>query len=331
MPMEPQEQGVSNEQRALKVAGAAFVFCAVASGAFMLSYSTAALLSHGSTAQAAAVAATQEITLLKPDPFVGISLIAKSAIVVDLTNGETLYSLNPDAQLPLASITKVAMALTVSEALNPDDTIIIPYDTTPTGDAPSLKQGEKFRAGDLLDFTLTASSNDGANILAGAADENLRQRYPQAPAGSAVLWRMNDLAKQLGLTNTFFLNVNGLDLSTTQSGAYGSARDVAALLAYAASTSPTVFSATTEKSVTVHALTGQVAVASNTNEALPSIPGLAMGKTGYTDLAGGNLAIVFNTGTSLMVAVVLGSTFDGRFSDMETLVAAAQKAAAQRW
>jgi D-alanyl-D-alanine carboxypeptidase len=321
----PTEQRL-NERGALRLAGVAFVFCAVATAAFFVSYSTAAsLASRPQPAQTAAAALTQAPAT--PDAFANVSLIAKSAIVIDIPTGRILYTVNPDAQLPLASLTKVAMALTVSEALQPGDTVVIPYTTTPTTDAPSLMQGERWRAADLLDYTLTASSNDGANILASAADENLRALYPEAPEGSATLWRMNDLAHQLGLTNTFFLNVNGLDLSATQAGAYGSARDVAYLLAYAASTSPQLFSATTHSSVRLAALSGQAVIASNTNEALPSIPGLVMGKTGYTDLAGGNLGVVFDVGTGhRVVAVVLGSTFDGRFTDIETLVADADRA-----
>ncbi len=59
----------------------------------------------------------------------------------------------------------------------------------------------------------------------------------------------------------------------------------------------------------------------NTNEALGEIPGLLMGKTGFTDLAGGNLAVVFEAGPARpIVVVVLGSTREGRFADMRILV-----------
>lgn len=320
--MKDPEQLMQSERRALTVAGAAFVFFAAASGAFAITYA-AASADHPNEAQ---TAAAEIPTSPKPDLFASVQLIAKSAIVVDATTGKTLYTLNSDAQLPLASITKVAMALAVSEVLSPSDIIAIPTDTPPTSTAQALKAGEKFSERDLMNFTLTASSNEGANILAAAADDNLRLRYSDAPQGSAVLWRMNDLARQLGLTNTFFLNVNGLDISTTQSGAYSSARDVAQLLSYAASTSPEVFTSTTMRSVTIVDLSGTKAVAINTNDALPQIPGLVMGKTGYTDLAGGNLGVVFDTDGHRIVAVVLGSTQDGRFTDIETLVAAAQKA-----
>lgn len=256
--------------------------------------------------------------------FNDVNLIARSAIVVDLRDMHTLYSMNADAQLPLASITKVPMALAVSEAFKPDDVITIPEDTSPPGSAEHLGKGEQWHVGDVIDFTLVASSNEGAEILADAADPILRAKYPQAE-GNATLWRMNDLARELGLTNTYFLDVTGLDVSETQAGAYGSARDVAALFAHAASTSLATFSQTTRNTIKISAVTGQHTVAYNTNEALPAISGLVMGKTGYTDLAGGNLAIVFDVGPAHpIVAVVLGSTQEGRFADMEKLVSATQ-------
>ena len=47
-------------------------------------------------------------------------------------------------------------------------------------------------------------------------------------------------------------------------------------------------------------------------------------KTGFTNLAGGNLAIVFDAGFMHPIAiVVLGSTIDGRFSDILKLQRAA--------
>ncbi|MDP2651873.1 MAG: hypothetical protein Q8O94_01930, partial [bacterium] len=49
-----------------------------------------------------------------PDAFASIPLEAKAAIVYDLITGETLYAKNADAQLPLASLTKL---LTVYAAL----------------------------------------------------------------------------------------------------------------------------------------------------------------------------------------------------------------------
>lgn len=306
-------------RRTLRIAGISLSFFALAAIAFFAAYTAAGITTPHQTETASA-----EVVA---DPFASVSLIAKSAIVVDLTTGKVLYSVSPDTQLPLASLTKVATTLAVSEVLSPDAIVTIPPHQTPDGAPIRLTTGETWRLQDLIDFTLVASSNEGAEMLAATADSAMTAKYPQAPASDPVLWRMNALAKELGLTNTYFLNVSGLDLSTTQSGAYGSAHDVATLIAYAASTSPSLFSETTRNTIQVTAQSGQTVTVVNTDAALPSIPGIIMGKTGYTDLAGGNLAVVFDVGPAHpVVAVVLGSTEDGRFTDMQQLVPAAEAA-----
>jgi D-alanyl-D-alanine carboxypeptidase (penicillin-binding protein 5/6) len=284
------------------------------------------LFSYNYFANAAPVE-TQAAAVATPNSFEGISLIGKSAIVVDLATGHTLFERNADTQLPLASITKVPLMLVVSSVLNPSSSITIPYDTAPIGSSERLGAGEVWPLKDVIKFTLVISSNEGAEILAAAANSAVRAKYPQAPAAHATLWRMNDLMRELGLTHTYFLNVSGLDESATQSGAYGTAREVARIFAYAASTSPQTFSATTKGDLLLSNTEGDTTSAYNTNEALGEIPGLIMGKTGYTDLAGGNLAVVFDVGLAHpVVAVVLGSTQEGRFTDMKTLVARARDA-----
>lgn len=260
------------------------------------------------------------------DQFADVHLLAHAAVVIDMTTGKTLYGLNPDTQLPLASLTKIAMALAVSEVLAPDDSITIPYDTAPTGSAERLAKGSVWSVQDVIDFTLIASSNKGAEILAAAANTKLHTKYPESPTDGTTLWRMNQLVKQLGLQQTYYLNVSGLDESGTQSGAYGSARDMAKLFAYAATSNPSLFAGTRHDGLSFETIDGKKTSAFNTNESQGDITGLVMGKTGYTDLAGGNLGIVFNVGLGHpVVVVVLGSTREGRFSDMQTLIEAAKK------
>lgn len=255
--------------------------------------------------------------------FSDLSLLAKAVYVKDLSTGSVLYERNADAQLPLASLTKVPLAVAVSEVLSPDAAIKIPRDTAPKGSTERLGEGEVWQVKKVLDFTLVASSNAGAEILADAAAPAIRAQYPDAPADNATVWRMNEIAQALGMHNTYFLNPSGLDESATQSGAYGSARDIGTLFTYVASKWPSVFAGTTKDGLLLTSEGGDTTHAFNTDDALGDIPGLIMGKTGYTDLAGGNLAIVFDVGPAHpVVAVVLGSTIDGRFSDMKKIVSA---------
>lgn len=266
--------------------------------------------------------------LAAQDVFANVSILAQGAIVADIDTGAVLYRHNADVQLPLASLTKVPLVLAVSEVLDPDSIITIGHDTSFNSKASQLLAGERWKTADLISYTLVASSNDGAQTLADAADEALRAKYPAAD-GSGTLWRMNNLAQTLGLRSTYFLNSTGLDVSETQSGAYGSARDVAILFAYASKNAPELFAKTATSSIRITALDGSVAHAENTDVALDTIPGMIMGKTGLTDLAGGNLAVVFAANGKRYVAVALGSTEQGRFSDIQTLAAATRSIKAQ--
>jgi D-alanyl-D-alanine carboxypeptidase len=252
------------------------------------------------------------------EAFKDVALLAQGAIVADIDTGVVLFQRNADAQFPLASLSKVPVVLAVSEVLDPASVITIRQDTLYNSKASQLKEGERWRTRDLISYTLVASSNDGAQTLADAAEESMKARYPQSE-GPAVIWRMNDLAKQIGLKTTYFINATGLDASEFQSGAYGSARDVAKLFAYATKSAPELFAKTATSSITITSMDGRVAHAENTDQALDDIPGMILGKTGLTDLAGGNLAVVFMSGGKRYVAVALGSTKEGRFSDIQQL------------
>lgn len=264
--------------------------------------------------------AAAQVSARHADAYASLDLQAKGIYVFDASDDTELFKLNPDAQLPLASITKVALALTVSEILPMESTVTISREAVLKGEG-GLTYGEKWRVRDLIDYMLIVSSNTAAEALAEAADPLIRAKYPEAPAEEATVWRMNSLAKQLGLNATYFINPSGLDESTTQAGALGSAHDVASLFAYAMRTNRDLFAGTSRAHATLGALNMPKKDVHNTNEALESIPHIYMGKTGLTDLAGGNLAIAFDASENHpIIIVVLGSTTEGRFEDMKKLV-----------
>jgi D-alanyl-D-alanine carboxypeptidase len=58
----------------------------------------------------------------------------------------------------------------------------------------------------------------------------------------------------------------------------------------------------------------------NTDKLAENLPGLIAGKTGFSDLAGGNLAVAVDIGLNHpVIIVVLGSTEEGRFEDVKEL------------
>jgi D-alanyl-D-alanine carboxypeptidase (penicillin-binding protein 5/6) len=168
---------------------------------------------------------------------------------------------------------------------------------------------------------LITSSNDAAVAIAkyvGAVMKG-KDEYPR----QAFIRLMNERARELGMTRTEFFDESGLDVSASQAGAYGSALDIARLLAFIVKKKPELIEATIRPYDTFTSLSGVTHAARNTNEAIPAIPSLIGGKTGYTDLAGGNLAIVFDRSINEpVVVIVLGSSKESRFSDIKTLVEA---------
>ncbi len=239
------------------------------------------------------------------------ALEARSAIVYDPTNNRILFSKNINAQLPLASITKLMTAEIVLQKKSPATVVRLTVDDLrPEGDW-GLRAGDVVLLGDLLRFGLVASSNDAITAAA-------------ASLGSDYLKVMNITAVNLGLTQTYFLNPTGLDVNQGTSGGYGSAYDVARLAALFYRQHPEFFERTMQASVSIHA-SGRLVTARATATPLGAIPGFIGAKTGYTDLAGGNLVALFDAEVGHpLVAVVLGSSEEGRFDDMKKLVRTAR-------
>ena len=65
-------------------------------------------------------------TSTAPNAFAHVPLEAKAVIVYDLATGETLYAKDADAQLPLASLTKLLTVYAALIELSPDTPITIP-------------------------------------------------------------------------------------------------------------------------------------------------------------------------------------------------------------
>lgn len=254
-----------------------------------------------------------------PTIYDDLELLGSGIYIYDASRDSVLFERNPDAQLPLASITKVTLALVIAEVLPMEETVTISRAAVEKGGG-GLTYGEIWRVRDLIDYMLIASSNVAAEALREAAEPLIRAKYPESTS-DATVWRMNALSKELGLTSTYFLNPSGLDESLTQAGALGSARDIAALFTYALRTNRELFAGTSREFATLGAMNMPKRDVHNTNDSLSNIPHIYMGKTGLTDLAGGNLAIAYDAGENQpVIIVVLGSTPDGRFADMEKLV-----------
>jgi len=260
------------------------------------------------------------------NPFDEVSLVASSAVVYDIKHDTILFEKMPDTVLPLASITKLVSAYAAIEHA-PDflQVTIAPEDTQLEGDQ-GLRPGEIWRLDDLISFSLVTSSNDGMSAVAQNIGRHLTRTPDYETNKKTFINVMNTSMDELGLTETRFKNETGLDKSDlTSSGGYGTARDIAHIVGILVESYPGLVEDTRDSDISVTSLSGFPHTGENTNLSTAALPGLLMSKTGYTDLAGGNLAIAFDGGLGRPIAVVvLGSTLADRFTDVETLVEAAR-------
>lgn len=244
--------------------------------------------------------------------FTAVPLRARSAVVYDISTDTILYGYRENQILPLASLTKL---FTVYAALisTPSGTRVTVSESAlaPEGDS-GLSVGEVLSLGDLEKLALVASSNDAAEAVseASASHEQL---------SSATLMANTLLA--LGTEDVRVQNATGLDLTPERSGGYGSALSVATVAKRLIHLDSDLAYSTTKSSVSVRSLDGTLHTLQNTNQIIDVVPNPLLSKTGFTDLAGGNLVIVFDAGINHPVAiVVLGSTKEERFTDVRALV-----------
>lgn len=250
-----------------------------------------------------------------------LELEAESIYIHDAATGKAIYNKNGGVQLPLASLTKLMTALVAYEHLRDDALVTITLDAILQEGESGFEDGEYFVAKDLIDYTLMTSSNDGAYALAAAAGYTINElRDPE----EAFIEEMNRKAEEIGLVQSYFDNPTGLDASDLRSGSYGSARDMAHLMEYMVRERPEVLTRTTETGWVLEN-GSESFTASNTNAFVGTIPGIIGSKTGYTDLAGGNLVVAYDAGLNHPVVIsVLGSTYDGRFTDVLKLIDATE-------
>jgi D-alanyl-D-alanine carboxypeptidase len=247
--------------------------------------------------------------------FSRVRIEGKAYVVYDLVSQEVIASYNENQPLPLASVTKVMTAVSAMLHKPKDEKITVTKKSIEDGYDLGLKNNQVWSLGELLKYTLVFSSNDGAEVVAdsfGGRDIFIAQ--------------MNADAKKLGL-NLLFTDPAGRDMSGNIGGT-GTALDVAKLFGIARKTIPDLLDATTKKRQTVRANSGRISGVPNTNQQIEDLSGAEASKTGYTDLAGGNLGVVVDiTVGRPVVIVVLGSSREGRFRDMSLLYKALRESA----
>jgi len=130
---------------------------------------------------------------------------SQGAAVYNANTGEFLYEKNGDRQFYPASITKIMTTLIVLEQANLNDTVVFSRAATTNLEAGATRlgvsEGDKMSVRDALYGTMLASANEVSNGLAEYVGGSI--------AGFSSM--MNARAREIGATNTNFVNPSGLN------------------------------------------------------------------------------------------------------------------------
>nr|WP_318382220.1 serine-type D-Ala-D-Ala carboxypeptidase [uncultured Enterobacter sp.] len=243
------------------------------------------------------------------------SVDARAWILMDYASGKVLAEGNADEKLDPASLTKLMTSYVVGQALKAGkihltDTVTVGKDAWATGNPALrgsslmfLKPGDQVPVSELNKGVIIQSGNDAsiaiADYVAGSQD--------------SFVGLMNNYAQHLGLTNTTFKTVHGLDAP----GQFSTARDMALLGKALIHDVPEEYAIHKEKEFTFNKIRQP-----NRNRLLWStnlnVDGM---KTGTTEGAGYNLVASATQGDMRLISVVLGSKTDRiRFNESEKLL-----------
>ena len=216
-----------------------------------------------------------------------------ASIVVDAQTGEVLYAARADSARYPASLTKIMTLYMVFDALargdlKPTDTITV--SARAASQAPVkvyLKAGDTIDVDTAMRLAAMYSANDMAEALAekvGGTEERFAAM-------------MTIKAKELGMTQTNFVNANGLPDSRQLS----SARALAILARAVMRDYPQYYSYFDLNSVSYR---GRTYYNHNPLHGMPGVDGM---KTGYTNAAGQNLVASQVKDGHRLIAVMLGA------------------------
>ena len=241
------------------------------------------------------LAATAAMAAVPPAP----KLPADAYFLMDATTGQVLVDHNGDLALPPASLTKIMTSYVLAEEVEAgraslDDMITVSrkaWSQNPTFNGSSLmwiEPGKQVSLADLERGIVISSGNDASVAVA----EHL------AGTEASFVDVMNQLASELGLTDTIFRNPHGLPHPEHRS----TARDLAKLSVALINSYPEHYKIYKERSFTYNGIKQF-----NRHSLLRSDSTVDGLKTGYTSEAGYGLVASAQRDDMRLVSVVLGS------------------------
>ena len=238
----------------------------------------------------------------------------RSILLIEANTGRVLKARNARLPTKPASIVKMMTALIAMEQINRNIISLDDIITTSRrasrigGQQVYLKQGEKFTLRDLMKSIIISSANDSSYAVA----EHI------AGDAEAFVDMMNERAKELGMSNTRFVNVNGLPPGGKKPTNQMSARD-ASILARELIKYPLIMKWSATKNAPFRNGTFTL---TNTNTLLGWFRGMDGLKTGFHRRAGFSIVATAKRKNLRLIAVVMGSSHSKRrFREARRLLA----------
>ena len=214
-----------------------------------------------------------------------LGLYAQSAVLMDAKTGRILYGKNEGVARPMASTTKIMTCIIALDYGNLSDTVTASQNAAAQPKVHlGVYKGQTFRLEDLLYSLMLESHNDAAVMIA--------EHVGGSVEGFAAL--MNQKARDLGCSDTYFITPNGLDASREENGQMKehstTAADLARIMNYCIGTSPKKEEFLKITGTQSYYFTDQEGKRSyncqNHNALLTMMSGAFSGKTGFTGGAG---------------------------------------------
>jgi len=214
---------------------------------------------------------------------------AAAAIVFNPQTNEVLWEANSHDQRSIASLTKLMTAVTfIADDPDLDRSVAVTTADVRGANITHLRAGESLKLRDVLHLTLIASDNAAARVLARTSEGGT----------PAFVSRMNEMASQLGLTNSHYSDPSGLDPRNVSS-----AYDLSHLIAFV-STNAQLTSVMQKALYAVHTNRREVNIRS-TNKLLGTGMDILAGKTGFIQKAGYCFATLMQIPQGSQIAVVV--------------------------
>ena len=226
-----------------------------------------------------------------------IEVSAKAAVVISADTGEILYSKNSNEKLPMASTTKIMSTLICLESGNLYEPFTVDSDAIHVeGSSMGLQEGDIVTKYALCCGMLLPSGNDAANATA----------VKIAGSIEAFADLMNEKAREIGLTKTFFVTPSGLEGERHGSSAY----DMAILASEALKNDLFREICSSETIKLEYGNPPYTRWLKNTNKLLSLYSGTYGVKTGFTDEAGRCLVSACERDGKNLICVTLNDRND---------------------